>query len=217
MKTKILDINQVVLDKELYPRLNPDFVTQARYFHALQSGAVFPNIVVAYLDNVYYLVDGLHRLTAFKNCKRTHLQVDILENLTKKEIYLEAVKRNISHGKQFSTQDVVNVCITLKNWDMSQEEISEIVRIPTNKITPFVAKRMTRITETQEEIPLKSPLKHFAGLEVSNDFKQGKFSSSSQENILNSILFLLKNNYLELNDKIQKKLKELYTLLTPYQ
>ncbi len=58
MKQQLLRIEQVKVDKELYPRANVDFVTCARYLNALKSGEQFPPITVAKLGEEYNLRIG---------------------------------------------------------------------------------------------------------------------------------------------------------------
>ena len=55
MKTKNIDVTQVVLNKELYPRHNLNWAIKCRYYNALQAGAKFPPICVAELDEGYEL------------------------------------------------------------------------------------------------------------------------------------------------------------------
>lgn len=216
-KMKLLAIKDVKFDKEVYPRVIVDWITSSRYFNALKSGAKFPPITVAQLDGIYILVDGAHRLQARKGLKETHVQCEILTGLTKKEIYLEAVKRNTEHGRQLSTQEITNVVLTLEMWNMSKEQISEIVRIPTDKIEPFVAKRTTRITETQEEISLKSPLRNLAGIEIDEEPNQKHLNGSSQLSTLNMVILLLERKWLDTTSQlVMNKLQRIVNLAKDY-
>lgn len=214
---KTLKIKDVLIEEELYPRMQPDFVTIARYINALKSGAKFPAITVALLKGKYYLVDGRHRMESSKAVKRDEIEAEILKGLTKKEIFLESVLRNISHGRQFSTQEVVKVIITLQDWDLSTKEISEIIRIPANQIQPFVAKRITRITGTGERIPLKASLRHFKDIDVDLDFMKNQHGLSparTQEKLVDNLILLLKKGLINRgNKKVAKKLQKLYKLL----
>lgn len=215
---KLLKIEQVKLDEETYPRMVVDWVTCARYYNALRSGAIFPPITVAMLDKTYYLVDGMHRLKAHRDNKETHIQCEVLKGLDKKQIFLEAVKRNIGHGRQFSTQEVTKICITLENWEMSQKAISEIVHIPADEITSFVAKRMTRITETMEEIPLKASVKNLAGIPLEKFIDQKSLTGNTQLNLIESLITLVRENWIDKDNAIiLKKLSRLANLLEPYK
>ena len=216
-ETKLLSIKEIKLDKATYPRTHIDWVTRARYLKAMNNGDKFPMVTVAKLGRTYYLVDGAHRLECYRALKTKHTQVEILKGFkNKQEVFIEAVKRNISHGRQFSTQEVTQICITLKDWNLSYKMISEIVRMPAKEISPFVARRMTRITETQTDIALKSQLKNWAGIELSETPNQAGFHGTSQINLLNTVIILLKDDLIDSKDKqVMAKLKSIYKLLVP--
>lgn len=213
-KPKVLKISQIKFDKESYPRINVDWVTCARYYNALKSGAVFPAITVARYKADYILVDGAHRLKAHKDCKETHINTEVLIGLTKEQIFEEAVKRNSVHGRQFSTQEVAKICITLEAWGKSQEAISELVHIPVESLRKFVAERSTRINETQEEVALKSPLKHLEGISLEELKSQGPLVNRTQIGILDSLIVLLENHWLNTSSiLIMAKLERVKKLL----
>jgi hypothetical protein len=216
MKTKLLGIDQILIEKEMYPRMFVDWVTTSRYYNAMKSGDKdkFPLIKVAELDGKYFLIDGAHRLKALKDLKETHILAEVVNGLDKKQIYLEAIKANISHGRQFSTQEVTKICITLKDWDMNDEQIQEIVRIPSDGIKRFVAKRMTRVIGTSEEIALKRPLQNLSFSDVEEEPNQKNVGGRSQEALLDSVIALLRNGWMEVdNEIISKKLIRVYKLI----
>jgi len=214
MKTRILEIGQVKIDKELYPRIFVDFTTVARYLNAMRSGENFPPIRVAELDGQYLLVDGAHRLNAHKAMKETHVQVEVLTGLDRKQIYLEAIKANVSHGRPLSTQEVTKICITLKNWEMSEQQIQSIVRIPADHLGDFVAKRMTRITETQEEIALKKPLQGLSIADLPTMPNQTGVGGRSQVSLLEAVISILKNGWIDLKSElITERLRTVHRLI----
>lgn len=217
MKTKIIPIEKAICDKEIYPRNLVNWVTVVRYKGAMNSGADFPPITVARLKNRFIVVDGFHRLDAMKGNKETHVTIEILEGLDKKGIYIESVKRNIGHGQQFSGQERTKIILTLEKWEMSKEQIADIVRIPADKIEPFVAKRITRITETQEDFVLKRPLKHLAGIEMETEPDQSVFANRDQLQLFNSMIVLLENKWIDTNSElVMEKIKKIKTLLEKY-
>jgi hypothetical protein len=142
VKKQILKIKEIIIDEKLYPRLEYDENTSKRYSLAMESGADFPPIVVAIKNKKFYLVDGLHRLNAYKINKKEVIEVDVLEGLKDKDIFIEAVKRNIIHGRPFSEEDIEEIKITLEDFNLGIEEVSKIVRIPVGKLKPFVAKEI---------------------------------------------------------------------------
>lgn len=217
MKTKLLKLEEIRIDENIYPRDHIDVVTIARYTKALETGVVFPAITVAKTPKGFLvLVDGRHRFQAHKNKGESHIQAEVLTNLSMKEIYLEAVKRNMIHGKQFTVKEVTDVILTLQKWNLSQKQISEIVRMPAKEIKPFVAKRMIRISETGEATGLKAPLQNIAGIELSQEDidKQSRLSGRTQIHLVESLIVLLKNDWIDMDSEVLvEKLQELFSLL----
>lgn len=144
MKTRrqILKIREIVVESKLYPRIESDSETSKRYAEAMESGADFPPVVVAEKNKKYYLVDGKHRLDAYDLNKKEVVDVEVLMGLNEREIFIESVKRNIGHGRPFSEEDINEIKITLEDFNLGIEQVSEIVRIPVTKLKPFVAKKI---------------------------------------------------------------------------
>jgi hypothetical protein len=140
VKKQILKINEIIIEKKLYPRIESDYETSKRYVEAMESGAEFPPIVVAEKNNKYYLIDGKHRLDAYLINKKEVVEVEIINGLTEEEIFIESVKRNIGHGRPFSEEDINRIKITLKDFNLGLEKVSEIIRIPVTKLNQIVAK-----------------------------------------------------------------------------
>ena len=217
-KTKIFEISELVLDNELYPRNAMDWITSLRYSEAMKSGAKFPSIVVALCsgDGKNYVVDGFHRIDALKKLKQTHTQCEFLGELSRKEIYIEAIKRNNAHGKQFSSQERTRIIITLEKWNLSQEAISHLVAIPISELEPFIAKRMTRIGS--EDVALKSPLRHLAGTEMTNVSAQQPLANRNQIQLLDGLLALLRNDWIDFGSElVREKLFNILQLLKPLE
>jgi len=215
MKTQNIEIAKIELNKELYPRHNLNWPVKCRYYNAVKAGAKFPPICVAELNGKFILVDGLHRKTAHEENGITHLDCEVLTGLDEKEIYVEAVKRNVSQGQPFSTYDTTKVILDLQKWNMSLEVISELISMPVDNIQPFVATRTTHITDTGEEIALKSPLKNLATVPLTinpNDKMSG--NARTQLAMIEGVTTLIKNDWIDYSSEhIMKKMSELYRAL----
>ena len=215
-QTRLLKLSEITIDPRLYPRMHSDFVTKAKYIHAMKSGAVFPPIVVAQMDDGRkLLIDGKHRMEATEGCKETHIQTVVEFGLTEEDVFKEAVIANAKHGKPFTTQEIVQITVTMQNLDMSLNEISEIIRIPVDKIEAFIAKRITRITETGQVIAVKKPLHGvFGGLSISQNEgvipKQMKLNGRNQIATVDMLNTLFKNGWIEDSETLRGRLKVLH-------
>ena len=221
-ENKLINIKDIKFDEKLYPRGNPDYVTIARYVNAMKSGSVFPPITLAKTDKGLFIIDGKHRLEASKGCKETHIQAEVLSGLSEKEIFIEAVKRNSEHGKQFNTYDTTKIIIKLEEFELTPAEITELVRIPADNLKSFVAKRMTSVFGSNEEIPLKKPFSHLSQGEITieNNVEsiQRNFNGTSQENLFGEVISLFKNNLLDIeNPKVLNKVKTLKKILDKFE
>ena len=212
---KNIDVTKVVLNKELYPRHDMNWAVKCRYYNALQAGAKFPPICVAELNGEFVLVDGLHRLTAYKESGIAQIPCEVLTGLDEKGIYIEAVKRNVSQGQPFSTYDTTKVILDLQKWQISLETISELISIPIDKVMPFVIARTTSITSTGEEIALKSPLKNLATIPIAsnpNDKMSG--ASRTQLAMIEGVITLVKNDWIDYSSEhIKQRMNELWVAL----
>lgn len=222
-KLKLLSTDELVYDEKLYPRINEDWVTIARYKNAMKSGAEFPPIIVVKRknDNKYVVIDGRHRIEATRGLKEKHIQAEVVSGMNAKQLYELAVKSNITHGKQFSTQEVTKIVITLKDFKYDLKDISKIVRLPIEDIEPFIAKRVIHITDNSginKLIAIKSPLKYMAGQTFTDvQFKQNQqehFSSRSQIQVLEQVIMLIKNDWInKFNPQIREKIIKLKELI----
>lgn len=216
MKTKTIKISQVKLDNEYYPRLKWSWQTSYDYSKSMEAGIEFPLIEVAIIDDSHYLVDGKHRLEAYKMLKEEFVTVLINEDIKDlKKLFVEAVKRNITHGRPFSVQEKADLCTKLQKFDMTKEEVSKLIGVPITNFNKFVSDRITN-TLTGETISLKAVVKHKAGEVVDDNFDQLQqdFSTTSQYSIIIQMIDLLKNDLIDLtNKRTVTKLNELVSLI----
>lgn len=218
INTKLL-INQIVLDETLYPRNTYYWQVAYSYSSAMKSGAKFPKIVVAKLDNSFVLVDGKHRLEAYKLLKKKFVDVEVLVGLTKEKIFEEAVRRNITHGKPLSVQEKLQVAVKLRDMHYTTEKISQLVQIIPSQLKSLLGKRLFN-SITGEEIVLKkefedvskSPYAEVAKEDI--ETLQDNFTGQEPTHIIDELIVLLKTKALNLRDKkVKEKLLKLKSLL----
>lgn len=227
---RIIPIKDLVVDEEICPRVNIDYATVSRYSYAMKSGSVFPPVQVAQrkADSKFVIIDGRHRVEAMKVNGEKDVQVEIIRGLSREELYEYSVKSNIVHGRQFTTQEVTQIILKLKDLDYDLQRISDVIKLPVDKIEGFVAKRIVHIsnedsqgtTETKP-VAVKSRFKYLAGKTFTEqDFNANTKSSSdtllntqSQIRLVDSLITLIKNDWLNKDSAILKekmdKLKEL--------
>lgn len=220
IKQKV-ELKEITFDEELYPRSGYNWQTTYDYSESMKSGAKFPPILLALFKGKKFLVDGKHRFEAYKVLKKKKIDAIIITGLNRQQIFVEAVKSNIAHGRVLSPYEKRNIILRLKNYKYKFNEISKLIQITPEKLEKFIGTRLIN-SITGEEI-VKSPLKHLAGGDFSPEEiaiiekDQKRMSFLDQIDILSQLKNILQNKLLDIHDeKVMKLIKEVKALLKKY-
>ena len=211
----LIPIKDIFSDLSIYPREVYDWLLAHSIYQAIKTGAKIPPIVVAKVDNKpNVLIDGLHRLEAYKKLGKEEILAEDLGTMSHIEAFAEAVKRNITHGKRLSFVEKLLAYKKLKDGNWSVEKISGVLYIPKVELKEYVAKRIV-IDNTGEEVVLRAPVKHLVGIEKVGDMSEQKiFASQSQLNIIQQLTIILENDWLDTkNESVMDSLTKLKVLI----
>jgi hypothetical protein len=219
----VIPIENIVLDEELYPRNQYFWQTAYDYSESMKTGVKFPPVVVAKMGNAFILVDGKHRIEAYRILKVKTVEAEVLIGLSRNQILEEAIKRNIAHGKTLSIQEKLRLAVKLRDLKYSTDTISRLIQIPNSKLVDLLNKRLFN-TITGEEIILKKPFENLSTSTMMQtgtgdiDLIQSSFQGESQEKMVENLIILLKTNAIDLtNKKVAVKLHELKTILRKFK
>jgi len=210
---KLLKITDLTFDKELYPRLKVGWQTAYQYAQAMIAGSIFPPIFVGKFRGKLYVIDGWHRIEANKLRKQEYIDAEIKNYSKKGEMFLEAIKRNSVHGRPLSVQEKVRLIWKLEQMDFEPKQISEVVKVPMDKIERFKAR--TVIGPDGKPVFLKSIVaKADAKQEDKLSVAMGIFNVRTVNQLLKQVIELLESNVFPLEDEETKELAvKLYGLL----
>ena len=138
----LVKVDEVKFVKELYPRFELDNYSVNQY---RQSIDLLPPILIS---RSKILVDGYHRIIAHKLEEREEIEVEYFESEDENEIFIEAIKRNNSHGKQLSIEEKQRLTPILYNKGLSLEDIQIILAIGKSKAYDWT--KNIRIKEREE-------------------------------------------------------------------
>lgn len=99
-----IKLDEVVFDREIYPRAEWSQATVNRYAEAIEAGDQFPPIVLERATN--RLLDGLHRLKAHSQALRTTIEavfVDVPDGVPPK---LYAASFSVKHGDRIKGDEL---------------------------------------------------------------------------------------------------------------
>ena len=216
-KEQLLAMKQVNTDEKYYPRMKWGWQTAYQYAMAMKAGAEFPAIEVAKIDGKYHLLDGRHRLEALKMNGEKHVQAMINTSVkTFDKLFLEAINRNVVHGRPFSVQEKTNIALRLQKMKFKNLEISRIIQVPIEKFEKFVATRITTDVKGKP-IPLKKTVRHKASMPVEESFEDVQdeiHAGTSQIVLLDDFITLLENNLLDTKNKdVMKRVEKIISLV----
>lgn len=216
LKTQILRVDELKLVEKFYPREMVDWRVVATYNNALKVGAKFPPIVVGKVGRDFVVIDGWHRVKAFKMNKQEFIEAEILDTIDEKELFIEAVKRNIPHGRPFSIQDRVNIHLKLEKMHIDKMTIEKILMMPIANIEKISSGRVA-FTSSGKEFVLKQPMSNMAGKTLPDsyeDLSENIQGGNSQVQLIIQFEKLLENNVLDMsNPRVYGKLVKIYGLL----
>lgn len=201
MVNKLLSIEEIKVDSEIYPRLELDDYIVDLYSAAMGDGDVFPPIVVGTIKGFRgrYLIDGKHRIEATKRRGEKYISSEVRRFSSKREALIEAVKLNAKHGKSLTRKDRVHATRALSALGVKKEQISEIVRIPLCKsvrVRTKVGARGLHPRKREEKIKLRSPEEVAVELNRWRSIHDGMATGKSPE-----LLDVLKDEFTKLGKK----------------
>jgi len=99
MKARLSPIRGLVLDKGLYPRRSMDQKLVVTYAEAIRHGAKFPPITVGTVGGKHVVIDGWHRLHAYKKLGQANVLSTELGAITGTQALAQAVRLNAISGR----------------------------------------------------------------------------------------------------------------------
>jgi len=213
VKTQIVKIGDLIFDKDLYPRMKVGWLTAYQYAQAMKAGSIFPPILVGKCEGKLYVVDGWHRVKAKEILGEEFIQATIKEYTSERDIFLDAIKANVAHGRPLSVQEKVRLINKLEEMNFTREQISEIVFVPADMVEKLRVR--TIIGPNGKPIYLKSVVaKSMTDSTEASEVDMDKFSVRTVKDLLSQMIALLEAGIYPLEDEDVKELTvKLYTLL----
>ena len=98
-------IDKIAIDPKIVGRANGlDFVTVQSYADSMEDGIVFPPVEVVSDGDIFWLVDGQHRLEATKKINKEQISCNVIEG-DKRLAMLMSCSTNAEHGKPRTNED----------------------------------------------------------------------------------------------------------------
>lgn len=205
-----INIENVLIDENLYPRNQVYWKNTQQLMCAIQTGATLPPIIVGKRGNRFVIIDGRHRFEAFRRLKKKKIAA-MVTHLEESHWFAEAVRLNTSHGHGLSYQEKLAASMILQRANYQPSEIAKIVHIPLETLLTAISERGAWLSGSDiKPVVAKGPIakeakrKGRSWLEAAApglDEEQKILSGASFERLAEELLILLGDNHLDANDK----------------
>lgn len=125
-------ITELIQDWELYPRNDVSSAHVTALCNAVTYGDPIPPIIVDRKSK--RIVDGFHRHQAYKRLKIESVPVVYRDYKSDQDLYADAVRMNLAHGRPFDPYDRKRIVAKLGSFGLQATEIGRIVHLPKGRI-----------------------------------------------------------------------------------
>jgi hypothetical protein len=164
-----MNISELVLDFDLYPRNDVSSAQVTSLVDAIESGFDLPPIIADAKSK--RVVDGFHRHKAYTRCKIEEVRVELREYENDGTLFADAVRLNRGHGRTLDPYDIKRAIDKLTTLGFAKEAIAGIVRMPLPRMDEIV--KGFAHNAAGDAVPLKGGTHHLAGTEVTAGQEKG--------------------------------------------
>ena len=217
MAERLFAIADLELPEDIYTRARGEswWLNVHIYADEMKNGAKFPPILVGELDGRLIVVDGYHRVNAYKKLKiefiqGIHKKYDSIANILK-----DAVEANNHHGIRYGSQDKAHIAKLLLGYGIQRQDIANLINMTVDTLEKFGARNLDNKT-------MKAPLARLVREgkiteEEAFEVDQGRFNTMMLDDVLVQLI-----NYLEFgaypwgDAKYDAYAKQIVGLITPH-
>ncbi len=146
MRTSIVEIKEIILDEKLYPRVKSNERIITSYIKDMKKGDVFPSLFIGLFKGKKYLIDGRHRLEAYKALGEKYVNCEVKTNFPDfDDMFLASFRSNMAHGIRLNKKDKMRVAHILENMHYDVGDISKLTGITVKKIESAIKGRIHHV------------------------------------------------------------------------
>jgi len=158
-----LQVAELVLDWDFYPRHQLNTQHIASIVDAMRAGIEMPPVIVEKKSK--RLVDGWKRSRAALHVHGKTATIQAVEKRYKNdaEFYLDAVRYNKEHGEAYSNYDRIHAALKAERLGLKKVAIAEALGMTVQKLESLEIRKTAVKTNGTEKIALKRSLGHMKG------------------------------------------------------
>lgn len=163
-----LKLSEIIFDAEVYPRIEKDDEKINLYRQAID---LLPPIIISKNKK---LIDGYHRLIVYRLEQKKEIEAKVLDITEDQDIYLEALKRNSSHGMQLNLAEKKRAAIALyEKYKFTEAEIAKILSVTQQAISNYIKDLIKIKNEERNRLIIDLYLKCYTEKEIVEKLENG--------------------------------------------
>ena len=170
MSERLFTISELETPEDIYTRArgSPWWAHVHAYAEEMKAGAEFPPILVGEYEGRLIVVDGYHRVGAYKELGLEFIKGKLKKYKSIVDLVEDSVKANNHHGIRYTPQDKAHIAKLLEEYGLEKQTISSLVRVSVDKLDRFTVRNFSNGT-------MKAPLARLV--------REGKISQAEAEEV----------------------------------
>jgi len=214
MEPTKVKVSELVLDYDLWVRLEARSVDIRDLVEALEAGATLPPIVAD--KKTKRVVDGFHRVKAHLKLYGPNALIPVIlkEYASEQDMLLDAIRLNSEHGRKFSPYDRARCLAKAQELGIDIGDVAKAMNMTVEALGKLKAERLGYFHS--KPIVLKRTISHLAGDELTEEqvAYNRQAGGSPPTFFVNQVIRMLESNSVDWdNEKLVSGLKRLYSLL----
>lgn len=211
-EAKQFKISRLKLDYNLYPRHRIDRYHVGKMKQAILAGATMPPIIADAKSK--RVVDGFHRVEAYKAMQNTLIPVIFKKYRIEAEMFIDAMRLNAAHGRSLTPYDKASCIARADELKIDPQSIITALNMTRERYDEL---KKTRLAEYKlEPVALKTSTSHLAGEKLTEEQSQYNIKAGglNQGFYINQVIAMLECDAVDWeNERVTSGLRKLYELL----
>ena len=212
-----IKISELLIDWDLYPRHQVDSANVARLREAIRAGETLPPLI--FEKKSRKLVDGFHRHRAFwaELGENAEVEAEGRNYANDKELFLDAVSMNVTHGEKLSPFDRARVLTLASEFKIKEGDVAAALRLSKEDLRRLKVRKTAKVGTTV--VPIKHTLSHLAGEKLRPEQVEANEKAGGMRPLfyVNQVVNLFEGNLVDLdNQKLVEAISHLQQLLSSF-
>lgn len=215
---KRVRLSSLVLDYTVYPRQRINDYNAGAIADALRAGATMPPVIVE--RGTLRVVDGFHRVTAYRRVNNGSGSVEVEERAYKDEgaLFLDAARLNAEHGQRLTHLDYARCLDRGAELGLTVSQLANVLHLTVERVGDLTRERHASAPDGTPTL-IKRSIRHKAGAVLTEPQVEAnkRLSGMHVTHHARQLIILIEADLVDAsNELLHKTLRDLHASLEAY-